>query len=243
MKLDQFDDLNMRIQNTLPLNNRLAVEAGMVFHRRKAVAKSQMASMGMPTDYKSLAPNLSLKMRPWRKGPLFTIDYERGLPGKNLDLSYERWELDASMKHKMRRLQILNLRAGAGCYTKRDKNYFMDYTNFRDENLPEGWNDDWSGNFQLLSSRLYNQSKYYLRGNVSFESPLLAASFIPFVGRYVESERAYISTLSIAHTRLYSELGYGFTCRYFSIGCFASFYNASFIESGAKFTFELFRRW
>ncbi|MBO4812302.1 MAG: hypothetical protein J5552_12210 [Prevotella sp.] len=243
MKLDQFDDLNMRLQNTLPLNNRLAVEVGMVFHRRKAVAKSQMAAMGMPTDYKSLAPNLSFKVRPWHKGPLFTIDYERGLPGKKFDVSYERWELDASMKHKMRRLQILNLRAGAGFYTKRDKNYFMDYTNFRDENLPEGWNDDWSGNFQLLRSRVYNQSKYYLRGNVSFESPLMAASFVPFVGRYVESERAYISTLSIAHTRLYSELGYGFTCRFFSIGCFASFYNTSFIESGAKFTFELFRRW
>ncbi len=243
MKLDQFDDLNLRIQNTLPLNNRLAIEVGMVFHHRNAVAKRQMALMGMPTKYRSLAPNLSIKARPWPKGPLFTIDYERGLPGKNLDLSYERWEMDASMKHRMHRLQTLNLRVGGGFYTKRDKNYFMDYSNFRDENLPEGWNDDWSGNFQLLSSRLFNQSKYYLRGNVSFESPLMAVSFVPFVGRYVESERAYISTLSIAHTRLYSELGYGFTCRYFSVGFFASFYNASFIESGAKFTFELFRRW
>ena len=185
---------------------------------------------------------LSIKTRPWRKGPLFTFDYERGLPGKNY-LDYERWEIDASLKHRMHRLQTLNLRVGTGFYTKRDKNFFMDYSNFRDENLPEGWDDDWSGNFQLLDSHIYNMSDYYIRGNVSYESPLMAASFVPFVGRYVERERIYLSTLSIAHTRLYSELGYGFTCRYFSVGIFASFFNTQFQETGAKFTFELFRRW
>ena len=243
MGLDQFDDLNLRVLNVLPLNNRLAVEAGLVFHQRKAVNHRQMAALGMPDKYRSLAPMLSVKTRPWRKGPLLTIDYERGLKDKKNDLTYERWEMDASLKHRMQRLQTLNMRVGAGFYTKRDKNFFMDYSNFRDENLPEGWDDDWSGNFQLLSSRLYNQSNYYLRGNISFESPLLAACFVPLVGRYVESERVYLSSLAIAHTRLYSELGYGFTCRYFSVGAFASFLSTQFQECGAKFTFELFRRW
>ena len=242
MDLDQFDDWNLRVTNNLPLNNRLAVEAGMVFHQRKAVNKHGMMEMGMPTEYRSLAPAVSVKARPWRKGPLFTIDYERGLSGKNY-LPYERWELDASLKHRMHRLQTLNLRLGTGFYTRRDKNFFMDYSNFRDENLPEGWDDDWSGNFQLLRSHMYNESDYYVRGNISYESPLLAASFVPLVGRYVERERIYLSSLSIAHTRLYSELGYGFTCRFFSIGFFASFLNTKFKESGAKFTFELFRRW
>ncbi len=241
-KLDQFDDWNLRVINYLPLNNRLAIETGIVLHQRKAVNKTGMKELGMPTKYQSLAPMLSIKTRPWRKGPLFTFDYERGLPGKNY-LDYERWEIDASLKHRMHRLQTLNLRVGTGFYTKRDKNFFMDYSNFRDENLPEGWDDDWSGNFQLLDSHIYNMSDYYIRGNVSYESPLMAASFVPFVGRYVERERIYLSTLSIAHTRLYSELGYGFTCRYFSVGIFASFFNTQFQETGAKFTFELFRRW
>ena len=241
-KLDQFDDWNLRVVNYLPLNNRLAIETGIVLHQRKAVNKTGMKELGMPTKYQSLAPMLSIKTRPWRKGPLFTFDYERGLPGKNY-LDYERWEIDASLKHRMHRLQTLNLRVGTGFYTKRDKNFFMDYSNFRDENLPEGWDDDWSGNFQLLDSYIYNMSDYYIRGNVSYESPLMAASFVPFVGRYVERERIYLSTLSIAHTRLYSELGYGFTCRYFSVGFFASFFNTQFQETGAKFTFELFRRW
>lgn len=243
MDLDQFDDLNLHVMNNLPLNNRLAIEAGLVFHQRNAVNKHGMNKVGMPTEYRSLAPAISIKTRPWSKGPLFTFDYERGLPGKKDYLTYERWEIDASLKHRMHRLQTLNLRFGTGFYTQRDKNYFMDYSNFRDENLPEGWDDDWSGNFQLLRSRMYNSSDYYIRGNISFESPLMAASFVPLVGRYVERERIYLSTLSIAHTRQYSELGYGFSCRYFSVGFFASFLNTRFQESGAKFTFELFRRW
>ena len=242
-KLDQFDDWYMHLVNYLPLNNRLAIEGGVVFHQRRAVNKTGMREMGMPAQYRSLAPMLSVKTRPWRKGPLFTFDYERGLPGKSNYLSYERWEIDASLKHRMHRLQTLNLRFGTGFYTKRDKNFFMDYSNFRDENLPEGWDDDWSGNFQLLDAPVYNMSKYYVRGNLSFESPLMAASFVPFAGRYVERERIYLSSLSVAHTRLYSEMGYGFTCRYFSMGFFASFLNEQFQESGAKFTFELFRRW
>ena len=241
-RLDQFDDWYMHIVNNLPLNNRLSIEVGMVYHQREAVNRKDMAQLGMPTKYQSLAPMLSVKTRPWHKGPLFTFDYERGLPGKDF-LDYERWEIDASLKHRLHRLQTLNLRVGTGFYTKRDKNFFMDYSNFRDENLPEGWDDDWSGNFQLLDAHVYNISNYYIRGNVSFESPLMAVSFVPFLGRYVERERIYLSSLSVADTRLYSELGYGFTCRYFSMGFFASFLNTHFQESGAKFTFELFRRW
>ncbi len=242
-KLDQFDDLNLHVTNMLPLNNRLGIEAGLVFHRRKAVNAHAMSEYGMPTEYHSLAPMVSIKTRPWHKGPLFTFDYERGLKNNKDYLSYERWEADASLKHRMHCMKTLNLRLGTGFYTRRDKNFFMDYTNFRDENLPEGWDDDWSGNFQLLSSRTYNMSNYYIRGNVSFESPLLAASFVPLLGRFVERERIYLSSLSVAHTRLYSELGYGFTCRYFSMGLFASFFNIQYQEIGAKFTFELFRRW
>lgn len=244
MHLDQFDDWHLDLTSSLPLNNRLAVEGGFVFHQRKAVNKHGMEQMGMPAIYRSIAPALSVKMRPWRKGPLLTVDYERGLKNKkNNYLSYERWEIDASQKINLSRMKLLNLRMGAGFYTKKTRDYFMDYTNFRDENLPGGWDDDWSGNFQLLESRMYNESDYYVRGNISYESPLMAASLVPFFGRYVERERVYISSLSIAHTRLYSELGYGFTCRYFSMGLFASFLNTRFQESGAKFTFELFRRW
>ena len=119
----------------------------------------------------------------------------------------------------------------------------MDFTNFRDNNLPEGWDDDWSGNFQLLSSSVYNESKYYIRGNISYESPLMGLSFIPLLGHYIERERIYLSSLLINQSRLYSELGYGFSSRYISMGIFAGFRNIEYQEIGCKFTIELFRRW
>ena len=91
------------------------------------------------------------------------------------DLNYSRYEFDAQYKHKMRGMRLLNLRAGSGFYTLRNTDYFVDYNNFYDNNLPTGWNDDWTGQFQLVSSRCYNESNYYIRTHISYESPLLEA--------------------------------------------------------------------
>lgn len=241
--LDLYDDYYARLIHHIRPINWMSIETGMVFHKRKAVNATVMASFGKLTKYYSFAPSISLKLQPWSKAPLFTIDYERGLKMRHNYINYERWELDASIKHRMRRTQLLNARLGGGLYTAKSNDYFMDFANFRDNNLPDGWEDDWTGDFQLLDSRLYNESQYYIRGNLSFETPLLCGYLVPIVGRYVERERIYLSSLSIAHTRLYSELGYSFTCRFFSMGVFASFMNTEYQDLGAKFTFELFRRW
>ena len=242
-KLDLFDDRYVRIFNSITPMHWLTLETGLVFHRRHALNPEEMKAYGKPTKFRSFAPSLGVKLQPWKQGPVLSVDWERGLKGNNVDMSYERWEADLSMMHRMSHLQTINLRVGSGLYTSRGNNYFMDYTNFRDRNLPEGWDDDWAGNFQLLSSDLYNVSNYYIRGNISYEAPLLIAAFTPLLGRYVERERFYWSGLSIADTRFYSELGYGFTCRYASLAFFASFFNTHYKEFGCKFTFELFRRW
>ena len=187
---------------------------------------------------------LTLRFTPWRIGPVLTVNYERALYGVlNANLGYERWELDASFQHKMKCMRIFNCRIGTGFYTQRNSHYFVDYTNFRDNNLPMGWEDDWSGQFQLLDSRWYNESNYYVRGHVSYDSPMLALSHLPLIGRYFETERIYLSALSIQHTRPYQEVGYGFTNRYFSTALFASFLGGKFHNFGCKFTIEIFRRW
>jgi hypothetical protein len=242
-QLDLFDDHHLRISHSITPIRWLRVETGFIYHQRQALNKHEMRNFDKPTKFHSIAPSIGLKLRPWRNAPLLSVDYERGINGNEVNMTYERWEADISAKQRLHRLQTLNLRLGGGLYTHKEKNYFMDFANFRDDNLPEGWDDDWSGNFQLLSSRLYNASNYYVRGNISYESPLLAASMVPLLGRYVERERVYLSSLSIAHTRLYSELGYGFTCRYASLAFFASFLNTHYKNMGCKFTFELFRRW
>lgn len=241
--LEAFDDNRLQLTNNIRLNNWVWLETGFVIHHRKAVNAEMMRQFGKPTRLRSLAPMLGVKLRPWPKAPLFSIDYERGVKSKKTDLDYERWEADASISHKLPRLQSLNIRLGGGIYTRRHNNYFMDFSNFRDNNLPGGWDDDWTGNFQLLSSKLYNESMYYLRGNVSYESPLLAASMVPVVGRFVERERVYLSSLLIDKHRPYTEIGYGFTTRLVSLAFFSSFSGFEYQESGIKFAFELFRRW
>lgn len=242
--LDMFNDNYMRLTNNIMLFDWIDIESGVSLHRRTSYNPHDMKQLGQPTEYRSLAPVLSLKLRPWRKGPLFTIDYERGLKGINKsNIDYERWEFDSSIKYQSPSLRTLNVRLGTGFYSRKKGNYFVDYDNFRDNNLPEGWDDDWTGNFQLLNSRWYNESRYYARANLSYESPLLLISWIPFVGRHFERERFYLSGLSIEHTRPYFELGYGFTTRFFSMGVFSSFLRQHFQEIECKFTFELFRRW
>lgn len=242
-KLDVFNNYNFSIRNVISPTQWLTLEAGFVYHYYRSISPSEMKLFNKPVTYNLLAPTIGIKIRPWKNAPMFSLDFERGLKNKVCDLSYTRWEADISYTHKMARLQRLNLRFGGGLYSDKEKNYFMDFANFRDNNLPESWDDDWAGNFQLLSADRYNASKYYLRSNISYESPLLAVSMIPLVGHYVERERVYLSSLSIAHTRVYSELGYGFTCRFFSMGLFAGFLNADYQSMGCKFTFELFRRW
>ena len=243
-QLDLFDDRHLYIVNNVMAFDWLEIETALNIHKRIAYDPKEMEYWGKPTSYRSFAPSLSIKLRPWQKGPLFTLDYERAIRGiSKSDTDYERIEMDASFKYMPHPMRKINIRAGSGFYTYKKNNYFVDFTNFRDENLPEGWDDDWTGNFQLLDSKWYNSSMYYARMNLSYESPLLLATWLPIVGHYIEKERIYFSALSIQHTRPYYELGYGFTNRSFSLGLFTSLLNARFQSLECKFTFELFRRW
>jgi hypothetical protein len=140
-------------------------------------------------------------------------------------------------------MKILNLRAGIGYYTQRSSDYFVDYTNFHDNNLPSGWEDDWSGQFQLLDTRWYNESDYYVRGHASYDSPMMLLYHLPLFGRYIETERIYLSALSIQHTRPYFELGYGFSNRYLSAAVFTNFLDSQIQRVGFKVTIEIFSRW
>ena len=243
--MDKFTDNHVRVFNNIMLFDWFDIESGIVFHQRLAINKGLMQQYGVPTEYRSFAPMIGLKFSPWlNRGPVISIDWERSI--KNVfrsNIDYERWEFDAQWKKKLPGLRVLNLRAGYGFYSDRNDNYFLDYANFCDNNLPEGWDDDWSGDFQLLRSNLYNESNYYIRSNVSYESPLLFATWLPYLGKYIEKERLYVSGVFLDHTRPYTEIGYGFTNRYISVGLFASFLNTHFQRIGISFDFELFKRW
>ena len=240
----EFKDQYVQAVNNVELFDWLELTTGVVYHRRKAISRQILDELQLPHEFRSFAPLLTVRLRPWKNGPVLTANYEHSIKGAlRSNLKYESWEFDLADHRKLKSLRAINFRVGAGFYTQRSTDYFVDYTNFRDNNLPTSWEDEWTGQFQLVQSQWYNQSDYYIRGHISFESPLLALTWIPGVGRLFEMERVYLSTLSIDHTRPYFELGYGFTNRYFSTGIFASFLNTKFQRIGCRFTIELFRRW
>lgn len=246
MNLDYFKDLYVKFITNYDITSKLSIQPGILFHRRSAVDKSGFEIAGRPATYHSFSPTMQVQVRPWGwTGVYITADYERGLKGiGQSSMSYERFEFDASWMNKYHSLRSLSLRAGCGFYTSKDKNsYFLDYANFCDENIPGGWNDDWTGEFQILNSNWYNASEYYVRTNATYEAPMMLVSRIPFIGRIIETERFYVNTLFVKHLHPYIEYGYGFTNRVFSTGLFLATRNNKFDGVGCRFGFELFKDW
>lgn len=244
MDLQYFYDHKATLEANTNIGKCISLNVGLQYNRRTATNKAKMEELGKETEYKSCAPSVTLTIDPLRNGPVLTVNYERSIKGwLSSNTEYERWEGDISYNKVLNAGRQYNLRIGGGFYTNRSTNYFVDYEHFRDNYLNDSWNDDWTGRFQLLSSQWYNASEYYLKANAAYESPLMLATWVPLVGRYVETERLYFSTLRIQHTRLYSEIGYGFTTRFITIGLFTSFLNTDMQEFGAKFNVELFRKW
>ncbi len=56
-------------------------------------------------------------------------------------------------------------------------------------------------------------------------------------------ERIYISSLMAKDIHPYTELGYGFTNRLFTIGLFVATINGQYDGMGCRFSLELFRDW
>ncbi len=246
MNLSYFRDMYAKFTASYDPLPWLTVEAAIVTHRRTAIDKAAYIEAGLPTHYTSTAPMLELRFRPWgSRGPVFAADYERSIRGvMGANITYERYEFDAQYNLHLSPLSAIQARTGTGFYTHRGKDwFFLDYTNFHDSNLPGGWNDEWANNFELLNSNWYNASDYYIRSNVTYESPLLALSWIPLAGRFIEKERIYVNVLHVRKLHPYIEYGYGFATRAFSIGLFVGQSNGKFEGFGCKFGFELFRHW
>ena len=244
--LEDFRDTYVKMENNYDISDYWSILGGFVYHRRSAVNKAGFHELQRSHKYHTSAPALQLQFRPrgW-DGPYFTLNWERSFKGLfNSDYEYEKYEFDASLIRQFHRLRSLSLRFGAGAYTlKNSKSYFLDYSNFRDENIRGGWKDDWSGNFQVLRSRYFNSSNYYIRGNATFESPLMILSRLPLVGKYLEMERIYSSALFTQNLKPYVEVGYGFTNRIFSLGVFVGTRNGKFDGIGCEFGIELFDKW
>lgn len=242
---NEFKQGDGRLIFNFDINSKLGFQVGVLQQWWNAMNPYAFHIFGWESHYSSFAPVFEIQYRPigW-SGPILTMDYDRGIKGiMKSNTQYERYEFNAEYIHHINRLQSLQMRLGGGLYTNKGRNaYFLNYENFQENNIPGGWNDDWSGEFELLRGETYNTSSYYVRGNLTYESPLLILSWLPIVGHYMEMERIYVSILNSSHLNPYVELGYGCTTRVISMGLFVSNGQGN-RQVGVKFGFELFRHW
>lgn len=236
----------------------LYLRAGMRFHKRTLRGWNDVAAQsGMARHLRSVAPHVHVEWTPgtyyYRDGhrrvplrsawPTFMVDYERGLRWGHCQAEYERWEADVRYRLRLYALRSLYFRLGAGLYTNQQNTYFVDFDNFRDNNMPIGWDDDLLGQFQLLDSRWYNESPYYVRFCAAYESPMLLFSRIKYLSNYIQKESVYCNLLSVHALQPYAELGYGFTTHLFNAAAFVSAANGAGVAFGAKFSLNLFNGW
>ncbi len=246
MDMEYFKNSFFRTELGIDITSTIGVMAGLSLYTRTPVNEEGFRLAGKPLKYRSFSPIIALKAHPkWASKPEFCLSYEQGVKGIfNSDSEYGRIEFDATQQFSMRQLRSLYLRYGGGMYVHNHSgNYFLDYYNFRQENIPPGWHDDWKGEFRLLDSHWYNSSDYYLRLNTTYESPLMMLTYVPIIGQIIEKERLYFSLLKVRRLSSYAELGYGFTNRIFSFGIFTGFSNTHYEGFGFRIGLELFEDW
>lgn len=267
VELDYFKDVYLNLFHNIEVVNGLYIKAGVSVHWRYLINNSKLvlenplpdkdwaALRGIKSQYNSFAPRIRIewtpgmyyymnggrKMNVGSKLPTFMLDYERGIKGVfNSTGAHERWEFDVQQNIKLGGIRSIGYRVGGGMFTKQEDMYFVDFANFARRNLPEGWNDDIGGTFQLLDGRWYNSSRQYWRGNFTYESPFILLKPLNRWLGMVQQERLYGGILFMPHLNPYIELGYGIGTHIFDVGAFISTINGKFDTVGFKFTFELF---
>lgn len=261
LNLTYFKSLHLNLLNTIEIANGLELGTGLAFHRRMAVKTAYHDSLTLDKDFSGryvyIAPRLKLMWTPgmysYRDGrrkvylhskyPTFTLDWEKGIKGLFSSTgSYERVELDIQHSIPVGLVSNFSYRLGGGMFTDQDQVYFVDFIYFARKNLPEGWNDDIGGTFQLLESNWYNASRYYARANFVYETPMLLLPHVRGFTKWVLKERIYVNTLMMNQLKPYIEVGYGIGTHIFDFGVFMGSKNWRKPKFGFKITFELFNR-
>lgn len=269
VELDYFKDVYLNLFHNIEPVNGLFIKAGVSIHWRYIINKSGLklekplpdkdwaTLRGIKASYNSFAPRIRVEWTPgmyyYMNGrrkmnvgsnmPTFMLDYEMGIKGvMGSNGGHERWEFDIQQNLKLSGIRSLGYRIGGGVFTRQDDMYFVDFANFSRRNLPEGWNDDIGGTFQLLDGRWYNSSRQYWRGNVTYESPFILLKPLNRLLGLIQHERLYGGILFMPHLNPYVEVGYGIGTHVFDVGAFVSTINGQFDTFGFKFTFELFNK-
>lgn len=253
LNLDYFKDIYLNISHNIEIVNGLNLWTGLAMHWRYTKSTPELDKR-VRSRYNSFAPRIRVQWTPLMsyyingnrkvnvgsKYPTFTIDYERGLKFFKHSGEHERIEMSAEQVLRFRKIHALAYHIGCGFFTNQKSTYFVDYVNFNYRNLPEGWNEDIGGTFEMLDSRWYNSSSHYVSGNITFESPFIFLYPMGKLLSFIQKERIYGGLVFLPHLNPYFELGYGIGTHVFDAGLFIGNERGKFTSLGFKFTFELF---
>ena len=252
---DDYRDLHLKADWLLSPHPSLRLSLGVRLHKRTMICWNQTAAEnGMHRTLGSFAPRLQAAWTPgtfyYRNGkrriplhspyPTFLFNYERAFSTSAAETRYERFEGDVRYRLSLYALRSLSFRAGFGTYTRRGRDCFIDYDFFRFNNMPDGWDDGMMGQFQLLSSRWYNESSYYAMLTSSYQSPMLLFSRIPWLTHFIRTERLYCNLLSVKTLKWYGELGYGISTNILDLGVFFGVAKVGHFDAGVKCALRLF---
>lgn len=259
LHVDVFTDHYLEVKNRFEIVNGLDLTTGFTWRRRVQTKPSEIQIKDVPIKdhYSSFAVNARLDWTPgqyyyWERNrkvdvyspfPTFSLDWEHGFPnifGSNG--MYERWEFEMNYSYKTNVLNRIYYQLGAGIFSKQSTIWFADFYNFRHSHVPEGWWDDLSGTFQTLNRSWYNSADRYLRGHITYETPLLALTRLHKITHAIQAERLYFGALMMPQLHPYLEFGWGFATHVFDCGFYVSTMNGKFNNVGVEFEFELFRR-
>lgn len=232
----------------------LRLAGGLRYHQRRMLGWNELADRtGMKRTLQGLAPRLQMEWTPaqyyyrdndfpvplYSSWPTFLLSYERSIASVDANTRYERIEFDASYRLRMHALRSLYFRVGSGLYTVRADDCFLYYDNFRYRSLQTAEMCAFTGQFQLLDSRWYNESDYYLRFSAAYESPMLLFSRIRHLTRVVEREYLFCNLLNVRALDFYSEFGYGISLPLLQVAVFGAVAGKKQSAIGCKVAFRL----
>ena len=256
LDLDYFKDVYINLFHSIDIANGLNLRAGLSLHWRHTKSTPEVEAR-VQSSYNSFAPRVRIEWTPgmyyYISGkrkidvgshyPTFVLDVEKGIQVLNNSGHYFRAELSAEQTIRIHGIHTLAYHVGGGFFAETDDLYFVDYVDFADRNLPQGWNDDIGGTFQQLGSRWYNSASNYIRANATFETPFILLYPFTRVLSFIQKERLYGGIVFLPHLNPYVEIGYGIGTHVFDLGIFSGFKNGEFYSAGVKFTFELFNKY
>ncbi len=260
--VDYYRHYQFQLENSTELTNGLLLYIGAnynyrvpVKHGKRAMPKPQRDEL-IKSHYADFSPYFRLEWTPrqyyvmegrrkiYISSPSPTLSFEAAQAIKNIfgaESNYRRIEFDIHQDIRIRPSRVFAYHVGAGSFYRQRGEYFINYRYFsRHMYTSQEVEDQLGGAFQLLDDYWYSSSPTYVQTHFMYATPFGIMHKMPRLSQYAIQERFYLGHLwSEGKKGLYSEMGYGFSNNYFSLGFFAGFTKYKFYSAGVKFSVEI----